>query len=99
MTAENRQTSTAECKREAVRLVLAQGYAITEAARHLGINATRLGRWKRAGEAQETGVFPGTGRLSPDQAELYRRRAEHKRRRMERERLQNAAAFCANASH
>ena len=52
MTAEKRQTYTAEFKREAVRLVLAHGYAITEAARNLGINATMLGRWKREFEAQ-----------------------------------------------
>lgn len=98
MTAEKRQTYTAELKREAVRLVLAHGYAITEAARNWGINATMLGRWKRAFEAQENGVFPGTGRLSPDQEELYRLRAENKRLRIEREILHKAAAFFANES-
>jgi transposase-like protein len=34
MTAENRQRYTAEFKREAVRLVMAHGYGITEAARN-----------------------------------------------------------------
>jgi transposase-like protein len=34
MTAENRQRYTAELKREAVRLVMAHGYGITEAARN-----------------------------------------------------------------
>jgi transposase len=48
MTGEKRQTSTAEFTREAIRLVMAHGYGITEAARNLGINATMLGRWKRA---------------------------------------------------
>jgi transposase len=99
MTVEKRQTDTAEFKREAVRLVLAHGYAITEAARNLGINATMLGRGKRDFEAQENGVFPGKGRLSPDQAELYRLREEHKRLRMEREIFKKAAAFFANESN
>ena len=99
MTAEKRQTYTAEFKREAVRLVLAHGDAITEAARHLGINATRLGRWTRAFEAQENGVLPGKGRVSPDQEELYRLREENKRLRIEREMLKKAAAFCANEAN
>ena len=99
MTAEKRQTYTAEFKREAVRLVLAHGYAMTEAARNVGINATMLGRWKRDFEAQEHGVFPGKGRVSPDQEELYRLREEHKRLRMAREMLKKAAAFFAHASN
>jgi transposase len=98
MTAEKRQPYPAECKREAVRLVLAHGDGMTEAARHLGIKAMRLGRWKRAREARENGAFPGQGRLSPDPEALHRLREEHKRLRMEREMLQKAAACCANES-
>ncbi len=78
--------------------MLAHGYGITEAARNLGINATMLGRWKRELEVQENGAFPGRGRLSPDQEELYRLREENKRLRMEREILKKAAAFFANES-
>ena len=99
MTAEKRPSYTAEFKREAVRLVMALGYGITEAARNLGSNATRLGRWKRELEARENGAFPGKGRLSPDQEELYRLREENKRLRMEREILKKAAAFFANESN
>jgi transposase len=98
MTAEKRQTSTVEFKREAVRLVTVHGYGVAEAARNLGINATMLGRWKCEHEARENGAFPGKGRLPSDQEELHRLRAENKRRRMEREILTNAAAFFANES-
>jgi transposase len=98
MTAEKRQTYTAEFKREAVRLVMAYGYGITEAARNLGINATMLDRWKRELGARENGAFPGKGRLSPDQEELHRLREENKRLRMERESFKKAAAFFANES-
>jgi transposase-like protein len=57
MTAEKRQTYTAEFTREAVRLVLAHGYAITEAPRNLGINATMLGRWNVKLRHKRTGCF------------------------------------------
>jgi transposase len=98
MMTEKRQTYTAEFKREAVRLVTEHGYGVAEAARNLGINAHRLRRWKCQCEAQTNGVFPGKGRLSPDHAELYRLREEHKRLRMEREMLKKAAAFFASES-
>jgi transposase len=98
MMAEKRQTYTAEFKREAVRLVTAQGYGVGEAARNLGIKATMLGRWKREHEAREDRAFPGKGRLSPDQEELHRLREENRRLRMAREILTKAAAFFANES-
>ena len=44
---ERRQKYTAEFKRDAVKLVTEQGYAIAEAARNLGHNGNMLGRWKR----------------------------------------------------
>jgi len=96
MMAEQRRTSTAECKREAVCLVTGPGYGVAEAARNVGLNATRLGRWKREHEAGEDRAFPGQGHLSPHQAELHRLREENTRLRMEREILTTAAAFFAN---
>ena len=96
--AEQRQTSTAEFTRDAVRLVTTQGYGVVEAARNRGSNATRLGRRTREPEAREDGAFPVNGRLSPDQEELYRLREEHRRLRMERARLKKSAAFFANES-
>jgi transposase len=96
MMVEKRQTSTAEFTHEAVRLVTVHGYDVAEAARNLGINAPRLGRWKREQEAREDRAFPGQGRVSPEQAELHRLREEHKRRRLEREMLKKAAAFFAH---
>jgi transposase len=79
MMTEKRQTSTAECTREAVRLVTVDGDGVAEATRNLGINAIVLGRWTRGDEAHENGAFPGPGRLSPDQEELHRLREAHKR--------------------
>jgi len=64
---DKRRTYSAEFTREAVRLVTDQGYAVTEAARHLGLKATMLGRWKREVEQTKNGAFPGNGRGSLDQ--------------------------------
>ena len=68
MLTAKRRTSTAECTREAVRLVTDQGSAVAEAARHLGRNAPRLRRWKGAVEQTTQGAFPGHGRVSRDHA-------------------------------
>jgi transposase-like protein len=43
--AEKRQTYTAECKREAVRLITEQRYGVAETARNLGLNVNMLRRW------------------------------------------------------
>jgi transposase-like protein len=79
MRAEQRKTSTAEGKREAVRLVTEPHYGVAEAARTLGSKTTMLRRWQRASADQEHGAFPGHGRLSPAQAALHRLRADNTR--------------------
>ena len=99
MMTERRKTYTPEFKREAVRLVTEHHYGVAETARNLGINTNMLRRWKREAADHANGAFPGQGRLSPEQEELHRLRAENKRLRMEREILKKAAAFFANESH
>jgi transposase len=99
MMAEKRKIYTAEFKREAVRLVTEHHYGVAETARNLGINTNMLRRWKRELADCDNGAFPGKGRLSPEQEELHRLRAENKRLRMEREILKKAAAFFANESN
>ena len=99
MKTETRQVYTAECKREAVRLVTHQGYGVSEAAHNLGINTNMLGRWKRQAEAQENGARAGNGRLSLEQEERERWRKEHKRLRMERDILKKPVSFFASESN
>jgi transposase len=95
---EKRKAYTAECKREAVRLITEQGYRVGEAARNLGLNANMLRRWKRELTHNTNGAFPGKGRLAPAQEEFHRLRDEVKRLRMERDILKKAAVFFANES-
>lgn len=93
-----RRQYTAECRHEAIRLVTAHGYGVTEAARNLGINAQMLGRWQRQSEQQHHGISRGKGQLSVEHAALLRLRNDVKRLRMEREILQQAALCLANES-
>ena len=98
MMTEKRRVYTAECKREAVRLVTEQGYGVTEAARHLGINVTMLGRWKQQAEQQTNSRFGSHRPMAAENEELLRLRQEVKRLRMEREILKKATAFFAKES-
>ena len=75
-----------------------QGYGVAAAARNLGLNASLLGRWKREVEQTRHEAFPGNGRVSLDQEDVYRLREENRRLRMEREILKKALGFLASES-
>jgi transposase len=66
---EKRHNSDDEFKREAIRLVTENGYGVGDTARHLGLKATMLSRWKRAADTKQHAAFPGHGRVSPEQDE------------------------------
>ena len=76
---EKRQTSTAACKHEAVRLSTEQGYGLAETARSLGLHVNRLRRWRRELHDTPHGACPGHGRLPPEQEALHRLREENTR--------------------
>jgi transposase-like protein len=74
---DQRHLSPAAFKRDAVRLVTEQGDGGAEAARHLGLKASQLGRWTRAVEESVNGAVPGQGRVSLEPEERCRLRAEN----------------------
>ena len=82
---EQRKTSTAECKREAVRLRTAPRYGVADTARNWGLHGKRLRRWHPASTAHPQAAFPGHGPLPSAQAERRHRRDEGTRWRMERD--------------
>ena len=85
-----------EFKLDAVSLVLEQGYSRAEAARSLDIDSKMLGRWVREHQQTDDGqAFRGNGKLSPEQDENRRLKAEVKRLRMEKEILKKATIFFA----
>ena len=85
-----RKQYTKEFKLDAVSLVLDQDYTRVEVARSLDIDSKMLGRWVREHQQSEDGqAFRGNGKLSPEQDENRRLKAEVKRLRMEKEILKN----------
>lgn len=81
-------------KREAVRLVLEEGYTKSEVARRLGVNRTSIGKWVAAVAKKKDKAFTDS-ELTPEQEELRRLREENRQLRMEREILKKATAFFA----
>jgi len=90
-----RKKYSKEFKLDAVSLVTEQGYSRAEAARSLGINANMLCRWVNEDQAGDAQTFRGNGKLTPDQEENRRLKAEIKRLRMEKEILKKATVFFA----
>jgi transposase len=86
-----------EFKQGASKLVLEKGYSQQQAADHLGISQSALGRWVRA-ERKPSGKESATKKSClnlADQDELIRLRKENEQLRMEREILKKAAVFFA----
>ena len=93
MTTETRKrrSYTEDFKRDAVSLVTAQGYKISEAAPSVDIGANLPGRWHRRFEGEASGA-----RLSVDEREeLKRLRTENRMLRMEKEISKKASQFFA----
>lgn len=84
-----------EFKRDAISLVLQQGYSRIEAAKSLDLHSSVLSRWVREYEADAGDAFRGKGKLRPEQAELHQLKEEIKRLKMEKEILKKAAVFFA----
>ncbi len=92
---KRRKNHSPEFKREAVALVVEQGYSCAVAGRSLGISGAMIGRWRRELESDAAEVFPGKGRRTAEQQRIHDLEAENRRLRMEREILKKATAFFA----
>lgn len=86
-----RRKYTEDFKRDAVALVVEQGYKVAEAARSLDIGANLLGRWKREFEEEASGIRLG----ADEREELKRLRKENRLLRMEKEILKKASQYFA----
>ena len=98
MSDKKRRRYTAEFKKEAVDLVMNQGYTIAEAARNLGIRRNMLARWRKEELQESQKAFPGSGHQSAGLEELKSLREENRKLRLEREILKKAAVFFAKES-
>ena len=88
-----RREFSKEFKRDAVSLVIEQGYSRIEAARSLDIHSALLSRWVREYTEDSGDAFRGKGKLRPEQEELRQLREENKRLKMEKEILKKALAI------
>lgn len=93
MTTEKRvrRTYTLDFKRDAVALVVEQGYGISQAARSLDINDNVLRRWKREFEGHASGQVI----TLDEREELKRLKKENCELKMEKEILKKASAYFA----
>ena len=84
-----------EFKLDAVSLVLEQGYTKAEAARSLDIDSQLIGRWVKESQKDDGQAFRGNGKLTPEQDEIRKLKAQVKRLEMEKEILKKATVFFA----
>jgi len=92
---KNRKTYSKEFKLDAIALVRDQNYAVAEAARNLEVSAQVLGRWIKEAENDDGHAFRVNGKLTPEQEEIRKLKAQVKRLEMEREILKKATVFFA----
>ena len=94
-----RKQYTKEFKLDAVSLVTEQGYSRAEASRQLGINTNMLARWIKELTETDDQAFRGNGKLTTDQEEIKKLRAQVKRLEMEKEILKKATVFFAKETN
>ena len=85
-----RKKYTKEFKLDAISLVRDQSLNVAEASRNLGVSAQMLGRWIKEEENEDGQAFRGNGKLTPDQEEIRKLKAQVKRLEMERDILKKA---------
>jgi len=90
-----RKTYSKEFKLDATSLVLDHGYTRADAGKSLDISAQMLGRWIKEYQTDEGQSFRGNGKLTPDQEEIRKLKAQVKRLQMEKDILKKATVFFA----
>ena len=92
----NRPKYSLEFKQAAAWMVIEKSYSHQQAADHVGISLSALGRWVRAEQGPTTASATRKKVLNlTDQDELSRLRKEVEQLRMERDILKKAAVFFA----
>jgi transposase len=93
------KTYTREFRAEAVKLVLAQGLTLEEAAQRLAIPKGTLGTWVGAAKrSTDASAAPGSRSVAELEAEVARLRKELAVERMEKDVLKKATAYFARES-
>lgn len=93
--AKKRRKYTKEFKVESVRVILDQGRTIADVARSLGIGEGVLSQWKRNYAKLTTEAFPGNGRRTAHDDEIWQLKKKLSRTEQERDILKKALAYFA----
>ena len=99
MSKKKRQSFAKEFKQGAVKLVIDQGYKISEAARSLGVSEQALGRWVRELRSNSDEAFRGKGELTKEEKRIRELEAQVKRLEQEKDILKKATAFFVKESN
>ena len=91
--AVHRRSFTPEFKREAVDLVVTQGYTIPQACRALGVGETAFRRWFRQAQKERAGITPKSKALTPEQQKIQELEARINRLEREKAILKKATAL------
>lgn len=90
---KRRRSFSAEFKREAVSLVLDQGYSVTQACRSLEVGPTALRRWVHQLQRERGGVTPSSPALTPEQRRIQELEARIRRLEQDKTILKKATAL------
>jgi transposase len=93
MTDKSKTSVSNEYKREAVRQLMIGKKSGAEIARALGVNRSKLYKWKEEIEKYGDAAFPGKGRRPQAETELSALKKEVKRLQEENEILKKAEAY------
>jgi transposase len=94
MAKRKRTRYTDEFKAEAVKLIVEEGYSISQAARNLDINTNMLCRWKN----ELTGNTAQRKQAADEKEEIRQLQEEVRQLKLEKEILKKATAFFAKES-
>ena len=94
--AKKRRIYTKEFKLEAVRLVIDQGRTIADVAGSLGVGESVLSQWKSNYAKLSSEAFPGKGRRTAHDEEVWQLKKQLARTQQERDILKKALAYFAS---
>ena len=93
--AKKRRKYAKEFKVDAVRLVIDQGRTIVDVAKSLGIGEGLLSQWKKNYARLTSEAFPGNGRRTAHDDEVWQLKKKLSRAEQERDILKKAVAYFA----
>ena len=80
---------------QSVRLVIDQGRTIVDVAKSLGVSESVLSQWKRNYATLSTEAFPGNGKRTAHDDEVWQLKKKLSRTEQERDILKKALAYFA----